>query len=676
MNATNRRVLRWLFASAVAMPLLATEAPASVAQNILDLTGNKRVRMVWVRGNSRETIVGFDTGSGKETTVLGSIGGGGAVRPILTGDGMRVVFCTGGDVGDFGTLHKVYLVNWNGSGKQLISGDGYLASVWTDPKSGKQFAIAMKKDRRTYSKIPLDPVGPAQTFWTGPSGCRAELQLSADGRRSCLAASGIGWVDFTRNPPKYFNQGGGCRPSMAPDNSYRWWSFRGDHKSVTMRTASGSSWTLTIPRSTNEAYYPRWTNDVRFMTHTDNFKKKAASEVYFCQFSTDFKRITTSVRVTTNSIAEYHPNARILGAQPATPSLALSAANLSFSGVAGGDNPSPKTVTVTNASGGTLGTVIVSQGAPWLTVTRSGSGNTQTLTNTVDITGLNANTYTEKVTVSGGGASNSVSYTVALTVSVLVVNKPPTATALASTTSGGAPLAVDFQGSGTDADGTIVSYAWDFGDGKTSKAKQVTHTYGSPGQYTAKLTVTDDGGLSAQDTVEIRVAGITLLSPAGGEAWTAGSTQHVRWTAQYLDDVRIYFSADGGLNWTMVESSVYEGTAGWGDYSWVVPNTPSGQALIRIEGYFGEAPTISGAFEITSGGPDDTPPAIARMGLGISGGLDDPSVSTVQIDGQPYPVTGGVFGGEASLGTQKRTVTVQASDAAGNTAVRTLDVLR
>jgi PKD repeat protein len=49
-----------------------------------------------------------------------------------------------------------------------------------------------------------------------------------------------------------------------------------------------------------------------------------------------------------------------------------------------------------------------------------------------------------------------------------------------------------------DPDGQIVEYLWDFGDGSPAESgPTVIHAYGSPGQYTVKLTVTDDQGLSA-----------------------------------------------------------------------------------------------------------------------------------------------------------------------------------
>jgi len=52
-----------------------------------------------------------------------------------------------------------------------------------------------------------------------------------------------------------------------------------------------------------------------------------------------------------------------------------------------------------------------------------------------------------------------------------------------------------------DPDGTIVAYEWDFGDGTTSNGETVAHVYSNPGVYSVVLTVTDDLGAQATDTV-------------------------------------------------------------------------------------------------------------------------------------------------------------------------------
>ena len=58
-------------------------------------------------------------------------------------------------------------------------------------------------------------------------------------------------------------------------------------------------------------------------------------------------------------------------------------------------------------------------------------------------------------------------------------------------------VSITFDGSGSTDDGTIVEYAWNFGDGTAmGVGANATHTYGAAGTYTVTLTVTDDGGLT------------------------------------------------------------------------------------------------------------------------------------------------------------------------------------
>jgi PKD repeat protein len=86
------------------------------------------------------------------------------------------------------------------------------------------------------------------------------------------------------------------------------------------------------------------------------------------------------------------------------------------------------------------------------------------------------------------------------------VNQKPVAVAAAAPASGAAPLAVDFNGSGSyDSDGAIVSYFWNFGDGGTAAVATAAHTYAAEGTYTAVLTVTDNQGATDSDTVLITV---------------------------------------------------------------------------------------------------------------------------------------------------------------------------
>jgi chitodextrinase len=63
-----------------------------------------------------------------------------------------------------------------------------------------------------------------------------------------------------------------------------------------------------------------------------------------------------------------------------------------------------------------------------------------------------------------------------------------------------------FDGSGsTDADGTIVDYQWDFGDGTTADGETPSHVFGAEGTYEVTLTVTDDDGDTDTTTRDVEV---------------------------------------------------------------------------------------------------------------------------------------------------------------------------
>jgi len=117
-------------------------------------------------------------------------------------------------------------------------------------------------------------------------------------------------------------------------------------------------------------------------------------------------------------------------------------------------------------------------------------------------------------------ASNSFTATLppqSITLFVLPMatgNQAPIAVMAAAPTSGLAPLAVAFDGSSSsDADGTIVSFAWNFGDGTTGFGMTASHTYPTAGTYTARLTVTDNQTASSSTTTTIQVNPNTTTIP-------------------------------------------------------------------------------------------------------------------------------------------------------------------
>jgi FOG: PKD repeat len=140
-------------------------------------------------------------------------------------------------------------------------------------------------------------------------------------------------------------------------------------------------------------------------------------------------------------------------------------------------------------------------------------------------------------------------YTVSLTISNSYGNRTETKTNYiyvgggviadftADKTTGPSPLAVKF----TDkSSGNPTKYAWDFGDGSTSTEKNPSHTYTSTGQYTVKLTVSNEFGSDTKTSTSFINVG----------------------TAPY-----VFFTANGTINSKQVTFTTH-GNVADGTYRW------------------------------------------------------------------------------------------------------------
>mgnify|MGYP003328258710 FL=1 len=76
-------------------------------------------------------------------------------------------------------------------------------------------------------------------------------------------------------------------------------------------------------------------------------------------------------------------------------------------------------------------------------------------------------------------------------------------------------LTVTFSNSSTDADGDVLTYSWDFGDGSFSSEDNPVHVYGSSGDYTVSLTASDS---QSSDTAT-DVVTVEDVTPPGGNPW-------------------------------------------------------------------------------------------------------------------------------------------------------------
>ncbi|MGB5474072.1 MAG: PKD domain-containing protein [Gammaproteobacteria bacterium] len=166
-----------------------------------------------------------------------------------------------------------------------------------------------------------------------------------------------------------------------------------------------------------------------------------------------------------------------------------------------------------------------------------------------------AGTFTVTLTVTdNAGATDSATSTATIAAApqapVADANGPYNGTA-------GQPVTFDGSGS-SDADGTIVSFAWTFGDGTTGTGVSPTNTYAAAGTFNVTLTVTDNDGLTdtATSTATIVAAPVDpIADPNGPYNGTEGVALTLNGSAS--------FDPDGG-NITAYDWNFGDGNTGTG----------------------------------------------------------------------------------------------------------------
>jgi hypothetical protein len=166
-----------------------------------------------------------------------------------------------------------------------------------------------------------------------------------------------------------------------------------------------------------------------------------------------------------------------------------------------------------------------------------------------------------------------------ITVSKGAVNEPPEASFFYYCTG----LTCDFDASESrDPDGTIIDYAWDFGDGGEGSGVTASHTYGAADIWTVTLTVKDNEDATGSDTQEVpvgvsppamfvfdiamsgKVAGPNRSATAvvtiyeEGDTPVAGATVYGFWSGAYDGDVSGVTGADGTV--TFISGKVRQST--------------------------------------------------------------------------------------------------------------------
>ncbi len=157
-----------------------------------------------------------------------------------------------------------------------------------------------------------------------------------------------------------------------------------------------------------------------------------------------------------------------------------------------------------------------------------------------------------------------------------------------------------------DPNGTIASYAWDFGDGSTGSGVSVSHTFAQDGVFTVRVTVTDNDGLSDSATFTVNV---TNVAPVVGAVPNATVNLGATYTATGS------FSDPGADAWTA--------TVNWGDGSApeVVPLGGRSFSLTHIY-------TAGGTYTVTVDIADDDTSASATHTVTVENPAPDTDLAS------------------------------------------------
>ncbi len=202
------------------------------------------------------------------------------------------------------------------------------------------------------------------------------------------------------------------------------------------------------------------------------------------------------------------------------------------------------------------------------------------------------------------------------------VNVAPIAAFTANPTSGTAPLGVSFDASASsDEDGTIASYAWDFGDGNTVtlQADTASNVYTTAGTYTATLTVTDDDGAvgTATQTITVEAAAVnnppviaSIADVSEDEGATVSVSVSATDTDDFEDDITLSIEVDGlnASEYTFTDNG--DGTA---SFSWLTDFNDAGAYTATVTANDGVNDAVTESFTIIINDVTTNPVALVEI---------------------------------------------------------------
>ncbi len=272
-----------------------------------------------------------------------------------------------------------------------------------------------------------------------------------------------------------------------------------------------------------------------------------------------------------------------------------------------------KDVIVTNSGTGTLGTIDAETdpaSLDWLEVSFTGNGTNEiTVTTTVDPSLLSDGEHTATVTLSGGGATNSVSYEVSVTTGAVLA--PPSEVDAGITGDSMKTVPLNWTDNSGDEEGFAIERvdadsSWE--EIARTAADETTYTDENVplGTYKYRVRAFSGSRYSSYATMDntVTVSGIAwvrVTSPAEGDVVPADSTYSIQWHTNKITNVRIFL--EYGLEQIELTGTggIEDVDANWGDYQWSVPDTQISNARIRVQQY-GPPNTdaASGSFSINN----------------------------------------------------------------------------
>ena len=306
----------------------------------------------------------------------------------------------------------------------------------------------------------------------------------------------------------------------------------------------------------------------------------------------------------------------------------------------------PQTVAYTLASSPAGAQLSYDNGTAAAPFTRTAASGYRVTVGAADSFVKNGDTYEFKSWSDSGARSHTVSVPNAAATLTASYNGIPTAAATADSTSGAAPLAVKFDGSGSrdpDASDTLT-YDWDFGDGSAhGTGAKPPHTYATVGHYTATLTVSDGRGGSAVATIAIAPGDspptASISAPANGARFDAGGTLSMTGSGTDPQDGNLPGSA---LGWVV---TLHRGTTATAQPA--VTGANATLAVPRdfpVDGWYEIALTATDSAGLTNTKTVRVDPRVATIALG-----SDPAGVPLTWNGAQLQSTTAVVGSVAAL---------------------------